>query len=63
LRRLDIASAQACGAERGSVREVQVAIRRSDCYAEALDAAVTRLNAPSVNAIYRDRDAQVAALR
>ncbi|ODT85726.1 UrcA family protein [Phenylobacterium sp. SCN 70-31] len=63
LRRLDIAAAQACGAERGSVRDVQVAVRRSACYADAMDTALVKLNAPAVDALHRDRDAQVAALR
>jgi len=60
LRRLDAAAAEACGADRGSVREVQVAVRKSACYTEALDTAVAQLNAPTVNAIHRDRGAPVA---
>lgn len=54
LRRLDIAAAQACGAEKASVRVMQQAVRRSDCYAETMDRALTALNAPNVAAAYRD---------
>lgn len=60
LRRLDIAAAEACGADRGSVREVQTAIRRSACFTRTLDAAVAELKAPAVDALHRGNAAKVA---
>jgi len=54
-RRLDRAAADVCGAAAGSVRMVQVAVRRSDCYREAMSAALASLNAPAVNAALKDR--------
>jgi UrcA family protein len=59
LRRLDIAAAEACGADRGSVREVQTAIRRSACYDRALGDAVAALNAPTVKAVHDGRRTQI----
>lgn len=48
--RIDRAAADVCGASRFSARQVQVAIRRSDCYRETLDRALASLNAPAVSA-------------
>ncbi|RAK66572.1 UrcA family protein [Phenylobacterium kunshanense] len=61
LRRLDVAAARACGAETASVREMQTAVRRSDCYAKAMEQALTELRAPVVESLYRgDRSAAAA---
>jgi UrcA family protein len=60
LRRLDVAAAKACGAERGSLREMQVAVRRSGCYAKAMDRALADLNAPTVTSLY-EANMQIAA--
>lgn len=57
VRRIDVAAAEACGADRGSVRDVQVAIRRTDCYAAAMERTVRALNAPAVDSAYRARGA------
>lgn len=48
--RIDRAAADVCGASRFSARQVQVAIRRSDCYRETLSRALSSLNAPAVSA-------------
>lgn len=61
LRRVDVAAARACGAETASVREMQTAVRRSDCYAKAMDRALAELRAPAVESLYRgDRSAATA---
>lgn len=51
--RIDRAAADVCGASRFSARQVQVAIRRSDCYRETLAQALGALNAPAVSAALR----------
>jgi len=56
LRRIDLAAAEACGADRGSVRDVQMAIRRTDCYAAAMARTVRALNAPAVTSAWRGAD-------
>ncbi|MFZ5720354.1 MAG: UrcA family protein [Pseudomonadota bacterium] len=53
LRRVDLAAAEACGADRGSVRDVQTAIRRTDCYAAAKARTLRALNAPALEAASR----------
>jgi len=61
VRRLDAAAARACGAGRESLREHQAAIRHTDCYARAMDAALVSVNSPTVTAAYRERAPQIAA--
>lgn len=61
VRRLDAAAAKACGAGRESLREHQAAIRHTDCYARAMDAALVSVNSPTVTAAYRERAPQIAA--
>lgn len=56
LRRIDLAAAEACGADRWSVRDVQTATRRTDCYAAAMERTVRALNAPAVDSARRGRD-------
>ncbi len=48
--RIDRAAADVCGASRFSAREVQTAVRRSACYRETLERALSSLNAPAVSA-------------
>lgn len=55
LRRIDLAAAEACGADRGSVRDVQMAIRRTDCYAAAKARTLRALNAPALEAATQTR--------
>lgn len=61
LHRLDRAAVKACGASPFSARDYQQAVRRSSCYAEAMDGAVAALNAPAVSSVYRDRGRSFAA--
>ena len=61
LRRIDIGAAAACGAERGSVRVNQVAVRRSDCYGHAMRAALTDLSSPTVDALHHARGPVIAS--
>ena len=62
LGRLDQAALQACGASPfASLREYQMAIRESHCYAASLGRAVAGLNAPTVTELY-DRQAQRVAV-
>lgn len=56
LRRVDLAAAEACGADRWSVRDVQTAVRRTDCYAAAVDRTLRALNAPAVDSAWRARE-------
>ena len=51
--RLDRAALSACGASSFSVRDVQVEVRRSACYRDALDRALATLDAPAVGAALR----------
>lgn len=53
--RIDRAAMDVCGASRGSSREMQLAVRRSDCYRETLTNALSSLNAPAVSAALKDR--------
>lgn len=55
VRRIERAALNACGASDGSVREYRMAIARTACYRETLDAAVATLNVPSVSAAYHAR--------
>jgi UrcA family protein len=53
LGRLDDAALEACGAAPfESLREYQLAIRDSRCYAHSLSRAVAELNAPAVTAVF-----------
>ncbi|WP_374470871.1 UrcA family protein [Phenylobacterium sp.] len=61
LRRLDRAALDVCGASISSVREVQAAIRASDCYAQAMDQAVAQVGSPAVSDLYRQRGQAYAA--
>jgi UrcA family protein len=53
LRRLDAAALEVCGASVDSVRDQQRAVRRSACYAEAMDGALAAVNAPAATERYR----------
>ena len=53
LRRLDAAALDVCGASIDSVRDQQRAVRRSACYAEAMDGAVAAVNAPALSELHR----------
>lgn len=61
VRRLESAAAEACGAGSESLREHRAAIRYTDCYARAMDAALVSVNSPTVTAAYRERAPQIAA--
>ena len=53
LGRLDQAALQACGAQPfASLREYQLAVRWSRCYANGMHRAITELNAPELTAMY-----------
>jgi UrcA family protein len=54
LRRLETAAVRACGASAFSFRDYQDAVRRSDCYRESLNQAVTSLGAPLVTAAHQE---------
>jgi UrcA family protein len=51
--RLDRAAVRACGASSFSAHDVQMEVRRSACYRDAVGQALTALNAPAVNAALR----------
>ncbi|MGA0608591.1 UrcA family protein [Phenylobacterium sp. VNQ135] len=53
LRRFDRAALDVCGASHVSVRELQRAVRATDCYARAMDEAVTAVGAPRVADLHR----------
>jgi UrcA family protein len=56
LSRLDQAAMQACGASPfGSLREYRLSIRRSRCYANSLNHAISLLNVPELTAMF-DRE-------
>jgi UrcA family protein len=61
LRRLDQAALDVCGASIVSLKEHQRAVRRSGCYAQAMETAVATLNAPALDALYRQRGRTYAA--
>jgi UrcA family protein len=53
LGRLENAAMEACGASPfSSLREYQMAIRESRCYARGVSGAVAELNAPALTALY-----------
>jgi UrcA family protein len=54
-RRLEQAAMNVCGASEFSAREVQNDVRRSSCYREATDRALSALSAPAVSAALRGR--------
>jgi UrcA family protein len=54
-RRLEQAAMNVCGASEFSAREVQNDVRRSDCYRDATDRALSALSAPAVSAALRGR--------
>jgi UrcA family protein len=51
--RLDRAALSVCGASEFSARDVQADVRRSACYHEAMDRALSALSAPAVSAALR----------
>ena len=53
--RLDRAAVAACGASHFSARDHQNAVRRSACYHDAVDQALSSLNAPAVSAALQSR--------
>jgi UrcA family protein len=57
MRRLDRAALQACDARGFSARAQREVVRRSACYQQSMDSAVAGLNAPTVTALHRHRDA------
>lgn len=61
VRRMDVASASVCGASKFSLREMQRAVRESDCYRQSMDRAMADLGSPTVNAVYRERAMVVAS--
>lgn len=61
LRRLDRAALDVCGASHVSVRELQRAVRASDCYAQAMDEAVNAVGGPRRSELLRARSPAYAA--
>lgn len=53
--RIDAAAAQVCGADRGSVTDVQRAVRRSACYGQAVTQALAQLEPSVADAVARAR--------
>jgi len=53
--RLDHAALSVCGASQFSASDYRNAVRRSDCYRDAMNTALASLNAPTVTAVYRER--------
>jgi UrcA family protein len=51
--RLERASLSVCGASQFSFREVRDEARKSACFHQSMDQAVTSLGAPSVTALYQ----------
>ncbi|MBW8812471.1 MAG: UrcA family protein [Caulobacterales bacterium] len=51
--RLDRAALSVCGASEFSARDVQTDVRRSACYRDAMDRALSALSAPAVSAALR----------
>ena len=60
LKRIDSAAMRACGASTFSLREYKDAVRQSDCHRDGMNQAIASLNAPLVQALYREHGMQVA---
>ncbi|WP_296595616.1 UrcA family protein [Phenylobacterium sp.] len=58
--RIERAAVRACGASSFSVRDYQAAVKRSDCFRDAVTNAQAALNAPAVSAALRERAAPSA---
>ena len=61
LRRLDVAALSVCGASDGSLSEIKTAVRRTSCYVDAMNGAVSRLAAPTVSAAFHQTSAAAGA--
>jgi UrcA family protein len=46
-RRIETAAMEVCGASPSSLRELQLAVRHSDCYRKALDGALRQIGDPA----------------